>query len=619
MRKLKNKRRKPMASRERDKSSRAGATVDRPQVGRRTAAAKNPARPSVAARKQRAAHGSLFASLRPNAANFSPLTPVSFLPRTAAIHPDRTAVVHGTRRYTYRQLHERARRLASALSRQGIRAGDTVSVMLPNVPAMVEAHCGVPMLGAVLNTINTRLDPATIAYILDHGEAKALITDRELAGQVGPALAQLKRRPRVVDVDDAVYSGPGERLGEIEYEEFIATGNPDFAWTLPADECSAIALNYTSGTTGNPKGVVYHHRGTFLEAIGNIMAWPLPPGSVYLWTLPMFHCNGWCFPWSVIAVGGTHVCLRKVDPALIFPMIVEHGVTLMCGAPTVLNMLISAPAEQRRTFNHVVDIQTGGSPPPAKVIKGMEELGFRVTHIYGMTELQGPSTLCVPQDGWAHLPLEERAALIARQGVRYPVVEGHMVANPNSLEPTPRDGKTIGEIMVRGNTVMLGYLKEPKATAEAFRAGWMHTGDLAVEHPDGYVEIKDRAKDIIISGGENISSVEVEIALYKHPAVALAAVVARPDQKWGEAPCAFVQLKPGMTPTESEIIAFCRDRLAHYKAPKSVVFGPLPTTATGKIQKFTLRERARALHESCALSRPRTSTKLLHQPRRLKL
>jgi fatty-acyl-CoA synthase len=405
----------------------------------------------------------------------------------------------------------------------------------------------------------------------------------------------LKRQPRVVDVDDPLCSEPGERLGEIEYEEFIATGSPDFAWTPPTDECGAIALNYTSGTTGNPKGVVYHHRGTFLEAVGNIMAWPLPPGSVYLWTLPMFHCNGWCFPWSVIAMGGTHVCLRKVDPALTFAMIVEHGVTHMCGAPTVLNMLISAPAEQRRTFNHVVDIQTGGSPPPAKVIKGMEELGFRVTHIYGMTELQGPSMLCVPQDNWAHLPLEERAALIARQGVRYPVVEGHMVANPKSLEPTPRDGKTIGEIMVRGNTVMLGYLKEPKATAEAFRAGWMHTGDLAVEHPDGYVEIKDRAKDIIISGGENISSVEVEIALYKHPAVQFAAVVARPDEKWGETPCAFIQLKPGMTPTESEIIAFCREQLAHYKAPKSVVFGPLPTTATGKIQKFTLRERARAL------------------------
>jgi fatty-acyl-CoA synthase len=537
----------------------------------------------------------IFQGLRPNAANFAPLTPLSFLPRSAEIHPGRVAVIHGTRRYTYRQFYDRARQLASALAAAGVRAGDVVSAMLPNVPAMMEAHHGVPMLGAVLNTINTRLELATIAYILDHAEAKVLITDREFSGQVGPALAKLKKRPLVIDVDDALYLGPGERLGGIEYEEFIAKGDPSFAWMSPADESSAIALNYTSGTTGNPKGVVYHHRGTFLESVGNIMAWPLPPKPVYLWTLPMFHCNGWCFPWSVVAMGGTHVCLRKVDPALIFSMIAKHGVTHMCGAPTVLNLLTSASAEQRRRFDHLVDIQTGGSPPPAKVIKGMEELGFRVTHIYGMTELQGPSTLCVPQDGWGKLPLEERAALTARQGVRYPVVEGHMVADPKSLQPVPQDGKTIGEIMVRGNTVMLGYLKEPKATTDIFRGGWMRTGDLAVEHPDGYVEIKDRAKDIIISGGENISSVEVEIALYKHPAVQLAAVVARPDQKWGETPCAFVQLKLGAKASAEEIIAFCRDQLAHFKAPKLVVFGPLPTTATGKIQKFVLRERARAL------------------------
>ena len=533
--------------------------------------------------------------LRPNAANFVPLTPVSFLPRSAEIHPNRIAVIHGARRYTYCQFYDRARQLASALSCAGIRPGDTVSAMLPNIPAMAEAHYGVPMLGAVLNAINTRLEPATIAYILDHGEAKVLITDREYAAQVGPALAKLKKHPLVIDVDDALYSGPGERLGKIEYEDFIAKGDPHFTWSLPPDESSAIALNYTSGTTGNPKGVVYHHRGTFLEAVGNIMAWPLPPKPVYLWTLPMFHCNGWCFPWSITAMGGTHVCLRKVDPALIFPMIVEYGVTHMCGAPTVLNMLTSAPPEQRRRFDHIVDIQTGGSPPPTKVIKGMEELGFRVTHIYGMTELQGPSTLCVPQDGWEKLPLEERAALTARQGVRYPVVDGQIVADPKSRKPVPRDGKAIGEIMIRGNTVMLGYLKEPTATANAFHGGWMHTGDLAVEHPDGYIEIKDRAKDIIISGGENISSVEVEIALYKHPAVQLAAVVARPDQKWGETPCAFVQLKPGTNATADEIIEFCRDQLAHFKAPKSVVFGALPTTATGKIQKFVLRERARAL------------------------
>jgi fatty-acyl-CoA synthase len=549
-------------------------------------------RPAAAKR----ANGGLFAALKPNAANFAPLTPISFLARSAAIHPERIAVVHGTVRLSYSQLQERARRLASALVRHGVRAGQTVSAMLPNVPAMLEAHFGVPMAGAVLNTINTRLDAATIAYILGHGEAKVLITDREYAAQVGPALAQMKKPPLVIDVDDPLYTGPGERLGTVAYEAFIAGGDPDFAGKPVTDESSAIALNYTSGTTGNPKGVVYHHRGTFLEAVGNTMAWPLPPKPVYLWTLPMFHCNGWCFPWSVTAMGGTHVCLRRVDPALIFPMIVEHGVTHMCGAPTVLNMLVSAPEEQRRRFNHIVDIQTGGSPPPAKVIKGMEELGFRVTHIYGMTELQGPSTLCVPQDRWADLPLEERAVFNARQGVRYPVVDGQIVADPKTLAPVARNGEAIGEILVRGNTVMLGYLKDPKATAAAFRGGWMHTGDLAVEHPDGYVEIKDRAKDIIISGGENISSVEVEIALYRHPAVQLAAVVAKPDEKWGETPCAFVQLKAGAEASAAEIIAFCREQLARYKVPKSVVFGPLPTTATGKIQKFVLREQARAGH-----------------------
>ncbi|MDP1751824.1 MAG: acyl-CoA synthetase [Reyranella sp.] len=576
---------KPKAVRRRGAPRKAGNAKSR-----RSAGGKPAAKRSGSARKP----GDIFASLRPSRANFAPLTPISFLPWTAAIHPDRLAVVHGAQRFTYRQLQERVRRLASALARHGVRPGDTVSAMLPNVPAMLEAHFGVPMLGAVLNAINTRLDLATVAYILEHGEAKVLITDREYAAQVGPALARLKKPPLVVDVDDPLYAGPGERLGQIEYEDFIATGDPDFVGRPVPDESGPLALNYTSGTTGNPKGVVYNHRGTFLEAVGNTMAWPLPPKPVYLWTLPMFHCNGWCFPWSVTAMGGTHICLRRVDPALIFPLIAEHGVTHMCGAPTVLGMLVSAPAEQRCRFDHVVDIQTGGSPPPAKVIKGMEELGFRVTHIYGMTELLGPSTLCVPQDHWADLPLEERAALSARQGVRYPVVEGQMVADPKTLEPVTPDGETVGEIMVRGNTVMLGYLKQPKATAEAFRGGWMHTGDLAVEHPDGYVEIKDRAKDIIISGGENISSVEVEIALYKHPAVALAAVVARPDEKWGETPCAFVQLKPGTDASADEIIAFCRDQLAHYKAPKSVVFGPLPTTATGKIQKFVLRERARA-------------------------
>ncbi|MEW6688820.1 MAG: AMP-binding protein, partial [Pseudomonadota bacterium] len=445
------------------------------------------------------------------------------------------------------------------------------------------------------NTINTRLDADTVAYILEHSEAKVLLTDRVFAGVVGPALKALKRKILVVEIDDPLYTGPGERLGSVEYEAFLETGDADFEWMLPQDECGPIALNYTSGTTGRPKGVVYHHRGTFLESLGNITAWAMPARPVYLWTLPMFHCNGWCYPWSVVAMCGTHVCLRAVDPAVIFPMIVEHGVTHMCGAPTVLGMLIAAPAEQRRRFAHPVHIMTGGSPPPAKVIKAMEELGFKVLHIYGMTELQGPSTFCASQEGWEKLSEEEKYGEMAKQGVRYQVVEGHIVADPVSCKPVPKDGSSMGEILVQGNTVMLGYLKDEKATREAFHGGWMHTGDLAVWHPSNYVEIKDRKKDIIISGGENISSVEVEIALYKHPATQLAAVVARPDEKWGEAPCAFVQLKPGMEVTEAQMIEHCRGTLARFKVPKKVVFGPLPTTATGKIQKYVLRERAKAL------------------------
>jgi fatty-acyl-CoA synthase len=537
----------------------------------------------------------MWSSLRPGPANRSELSPIAFLPRAAEIYPRRIAVVHGQQRITYAQFFERAQRLASALTKRGVKRGDVVSAMLPNVPAMLDAHYGVPMLGAVLNTINTRLDADTVAYILEHGEAKVFITDRVFAGVVGPALAKLKKKPFVVGVDDPLYTGPGERLGAVEYEKFIASGDADFAWALPRSEDDPIALNYTSGTTGRPKGVVYHHRGTFLESLGNAVAWPMPAHPVYLWTLPMFHCNGWCYPWSVTAMAGTHVCLRAVDPAQIFPMIVEHGVTHMCGAPTVLTMLIGAPEEQRRKFAQPVHIMTGGSPPPAKVIKGMEELGFKVLHIYGMTELQGPSTLCAVQDAWSELGQEERAAEMARQGVRYQVVEGHIVADPKTCAPVKQDGKTMGEILVQGNTVMLGYLKDPNATAEAFRGGWMHTGDLAVWHSSNYIEIKDRKKDIIISGGENISSVEVEIALYKHPATALAAVVARPDDKWGETPCAFVQLKDGASATEAEYIDWCRQNLAKYKVPKKVVFGNLPTTATGKIQKYVLRDKAKAL------------------------
>jgi fatty-acyl-CoA synthase len=538
---------------------------------------------------------SIWSALKPGAANSSSLSPIVFLPRAAEIFPERTAILHGAQRYSYAQFYDRARRLASALAKRGVRRGDVVAAMLPNIPPMLEAHYGVPMMGAVLNTINTRLDADTVAYILEHGEAKVFITDRVFSSVVGPALKKLKKKPLVIDVDDALYTGPGERVGAIEYEKFLKEGKPDFEWSLPPSESDPIALNYTSGTTGRPKGVVYHHRGTFLESAGNIMAWAMPAKPVYLWTLPMFHCNGWCFPWSVTAMGGTHVCLRAVEPKQIFDLIVEHGVTHMCGAPTVLTMLISAPEEQKRTFPHVVHIQTGGSPPPAKVIKGMEELGFRVLHIYGMTELQGPSTFSADQESWADLSLEERANHMARQGVRYPVVEGHIVGDPKTCKPVPKDGSAVGEILVRGNTVMLGYLKDPKATAEAFAGGWMHTGDLAVWHPSNYVEIKDRKKDIIISGGENISSVEVEIALYKHPSTQLAAVVARPDEKWGETPCAFIQLKPGANATEAEYLDWCRQNLARFKIPKRIVFGPVPTTATGKIQKFVLRERAKAL------------------------
>ena len=516
---------------------------------------------------QKANSKNLWSALKSGAANFMPLSPVVFLPRAAEIYPDRVAVIHGATRYTYAQFHERARRLASALAKKGVKAGDVVSAMLPNVPAMLEAHYGVPMLGAVLNTINTRLDADTVAYILEHGEAKVLIVDRVFAAVVGPALKKLKKKPFVVDVDDPLYTGPGERLGRIEYEAFLKSGKPDFAWSPPEDESAPIALNYTSGTTGRPKGVVYHHRGTFLEACGNVMAWAIPAKPVYLWTLPLFHCNGWCFPWSVTAMAGTHVCLRVVDPALIFPMIVEHNVTHMCGAPTVLSMLVAAPTEHKRKFAQTVHIQTGGSPPPAKVIQGMEELGFKVLHIYGMTELHGPSTFCAEQESWAPLPIEGRAVEMARQGVGYQVVEGHIVGDPKTCKPVKKNGATMGEVLVRGNTVMLGYLKDPKSTAEAFHGGWMHTGDLAVWHPSIYIEIKDRKKDIIISGGENISSVEVEIALYKHPATMLAAVVARPDDKWGETPCAFVQLKPGESATEADFLEWCRKHLARYKVP----------------------------------------------------
>jgi fatty-acyl-CoA synthase len=564
------------------------------ETGRRkqAKAATGWTRPAGAARKR----SSVFAAgLGPTTANFAPLSPLCFLPHTAAIYPDRTAIIHGERRLAYREYHARVRRLVSALAARGIGEGDTVAVVLANVPAMLEAHEGVPRLGAVLNAINTRLDARTIAYILGHGEAKVLITDREFSATVGAALAHLERRPLVIDVDDPLHAGPGERVGEIEYEEFLAGGSPEFEAPPIRDEWQPIALNYTSGTTGNPKGVVCHHRGTYLEAIGHVLSWHLPPQCVFLWTLPMFHANGWGFPWAVTAMAGTHVCLRRVDPAQIFRLIAERRVTNMAAAPTVLSMLINTPEEHRTRFDHVVDLQTGGSAPPAKVIAAMSAMGFRVQHIYGLTEVLGPSTLCAWQEAWAVLSPEERGVHTARQGVRYHVVDGQMVADPRTLARRPADGKSLGEIMLRGNTVMLGYLKDQAATEAAFAGGWFHTGDLAVEHPDGYVEIKDRLKDIIISGGENIASIEVEAALMRHPAVALAAVVARPDEKWGETPCAFVQLQPGAGVSEAELIAFARNHLPHFAAPRTVVFGSLPTTATGKIQKYELRERARSL------------------------
>ena len=529
-----------------------------------------------------------------NAANHAPLTPLSFLARAAATHPDRIAVIHGPRRYSWAETGLRCRQLAGALKRRGIGKNDTVALMAANTPELLEAHFGVPMAGAVLNALNTRLDPATIAFILEHGEAKLLITDREFAGVVEPALALLKRPLPVVDIDDAL-APAGKLLGTIDYEHFIAEGDPALAEEAPEDEWDAIALNYTSGTTGNPKGVVYHHRGAFLNAVGNALVWSLPQHPVYLWTLPMFHCNGWCFPWTITALAGTHICLRRVEPGAIFTAIESERVTHLCGAPIVMNMLLNAPTEQRRPSARKIAMMTAGSPPPAAVLEGIEAMGFAVTHVYGLTEVYGPSVVCEWHAEWDAQPPGERARLKARQGVRYPVLEGLMVGDARTLAPVPQDGATMGEVFMRGNIVMKGYLKNPGATRDAFAGGWFHTGDLGVVHPDGYIELKDRSKDIIISGGENVSTIEVESVLYRHPAVLEAAVVARPDPHWGETPCAFVGLKPGASATAEELIAFCRERLAHFKAPKTIVFGPLPKTSTGKVQKFQLREQAKTL------------------------
>ena len=527
-------------------------------------------------------------------ANHAPLSPLSFIERTAEVYPERLAVVHGSLKRNWAEVFKRCRQLASALQRHGIKQGDTVAVMLPNTPPMVEAHFGIPVTGAVLNALNTRLDAASIAFMLDHGEAKVVIVDPEFAGTMKKALTLRKATTPVlvIDVDDAMYTGPVERIGSITYEKFLATGDANHAWTLPADEWDAIALNYTSGTTGNPKGVVYHHRGAALAALSNILEWDMPKHAVYLWTLPMFHCNGWCFPWAIAARAGVNVCLRKVAAPEIFEAIRSHGVTHYCAAPIVHGMLVNAPAGIKQGLPKGVKAMVAGAAPPASMIEGMEALGFDLLHVYGLTETYGPATVCAVQDGWENLKVGERARLNSRQGVRYHLERDARVLDPATMQPVPLDGETMGEIMFKGNIGMKGYLKNAKATQEAFAGGWFHSGDLAVMYPDGYIKIKDRSKDIIISGGENISSIEVEDVLYRHPAVLAVAVVAKADERWGETPCAFVELKAGAITTAEDIVAHCKKHLAAFKVPRAVVFGELPKTSTGKIQKFELRKQA---------------------------
>jgi fatty-acyl-CoA synthase len=529
-----------------------------------------------------------------NPANYQPLTPLSFLERAAKTFPDRVAVIHGKQRFTYAQFFERSRKLASALAQRGIGKGDTVAAMLANTPPMLEAHYGVPMTGAVLNTLNTRLDAAALAFILDHGEAKVLITDREFAATIKETLKLAKAKPIVIDYDDPEFSQTGEKLGEIEYEAFLAEGDPAFEPRLPADEWDAVSLNYTSGTTGNPKGVVFHHRGAALMGYGNVIAANMPRHPVYLWTLPMFHCNGWCFPWSLSVVAGTHVCLRWVRAKAIYDAILEHKVTHMCGAPIVMSTLINAPDNERRQIPWTVQFITAAAPPPEAVLAGMADAGFNVTHVYGLTETYGPAVVNEWKEDWDTLDKGHRATKKARQGVRYHALDALTVMDPETMEPTPADGETLGEVMFRGNIVMKGYLKNPKATQDAFAGGWFHSGDLGVMHADGYIQLKDRSKDIIISGGENISSIEVEDTLLKHPAVMFVAVVAKEDEKWGETPCAFVEKKPGHeNVTADELIEFCKQNLARYKCPRHVVFAEIPKTSTGKMQKFKLRERTK--------------------------
>ncbi|MBN7757849.1 acyl-CoA synthetase [Nitratireductor aquimarinus] len=535
-----------------------------------------------------------------NPANHQPLTPLVLLERAAKVFPDDVAIIHGSQRITYATFWERSLKLASALASHGIGKGDTVTVMLSNTPPMLEAHHAVPMTKAVLHSLNTRLDAAIIAFQLDHAESRVVIVDREFSGVMKEALALASVKPLVIDYDDPDYADDapypkGERIGSADYEEFLASGDAGFAWSMPDDEWDAIALNYTSGTTGNPKGVVYHHRGAALMTYANTVHAGLTRGSVYLWTLPMFHCNGWCFPWTLALTAGTHVCLRWVRAKPMYDAIADHGVTHLCGAPIVMSALLNAPDEEKRDFSHTVTFNTAAAPPPETVLSAMAEAGFAVTHLYGLTETYGPAVVNEWKGEWDALDGAGQAARKARQGVRYAALEGLTVMDPETMEETPRDGETIGEVMFRGNIVMKGYLKNRAATEEAFAGGWFHSGDLGVMHPDGYIQLKDRSKDIIISGGENISSIEVEDALYKHPAIAACGVVAKADAKWGETPVAFVELKPGRSAEAEEIIAHCRSLLAHFKCPRTIIFSEIPKTSTGKIQKFRLRDQARAL------------------------
>ncbi len=526
-------------------------------------------------------------------ANYTPLSPLSFIRRSAAVYPDVTSIIHGKRRYTWKETYARCKRLGSALAKRGVKKGDTVAVMASNTPEMYECAFGPAMIGAVVNTLNVRLDGDIIGFSLNHGEAKVLITDTEFSATIKAALEKIGRDIIVIDIDDPEFDGEGEKLGEMEYEAFLATGDEDLEWDLPDNEWNAISLNYTSGTTGDPKGVVYHHRGAYLNAVCNVLGWNMTHHPVYLWTLPMFHCNGWCFPWTIAALAGTNVCLRRVNAKEIYAAIADHGVTHFCGAPIVLNFVINATDEERRPFDHKVDIMTAAAPPPATTLSRIQEQGFNVTHAYGLTETYGPAVMCAWKEEWNDEPIEKQAYLKARQGVKYHMLEDLCIMDPETMQPVPADGETMGEVMFKGNIVMKGYLKNKKTTDASLSGGWFHSGDLGVLQPDGYIQLKDRSKDIIISGGENISSIEVESVLYKHPDVISAAVVAKPDDKWGETPCAFLEMKAGSAATPDDIIKFCRDNLAHYKCPKNVVFTELPKTSTGKIQKFKLREQAK--------------------------